>query len=100
MQKVMHLRKKFPDFGLKEIFTLFFKEEWDSLIVSFLVLCTYQLFLFIIEMAEVVMPAWWDKYLLDYVLAVVMGYAGQRLAYKYLGTAEKVLTEKAEINKP
>ena len=42
MQKVMQLRKKFPDFGLKEIFTLFFKEEWDSLIVSFLVLCTYQ----------------------------------------------------------
>ena len=44
------------------------------------------------------MPQWWDKYLMDYALALILGYAGQRLAYKYLGTAEKVLSEKAEKN--
>lgn len=98
MQKVMRLRRKYPQFNLPEIFGTFLKEEWDSLIVSFLVLCTYQLFLFIVEMSQMVMPSWWDKYLADYALALILGYAGQRLAYKYLGTAEKVLSEKAEKN--
>lgn len=98
------LRKKFPEFGLKEIVDTYFKEEWNTLIRSFLVLSTYELALFIIHMAQAKMPPWWDKYLVPYVLAIVLGYCGQRIIYKYLSTAEGVLERKAEninqINQP
>lgn len=96
MQVIQRLRRKFPDKGFREIFDTYFREEWDSLIRSGLVWATYELFLFVLDKSEAVMPLWWEKYFAAYALAVVLGYAGQRLAYKYLGTAEKVLSEKAE----
>lgn len=99
MQIVMGLRKKFPQFGFREIFGSFFNQEWDSLIRSLLVLCTYELGLFIIGMTGIHMPVWWEKYLVVYVLALVLGYAGQRIAYKYLGTAADVLEKKSELIK-
>lgn len=100
MQSVRRLRKRFPNLGMGDIFSTFFKEEWDSLFVSVLVLISYQMFIFIVRYNGIPMPAWWDKYLCAYWLALVLGYAGQRLAYKYLSTAEKVLEQKSdEINK-
>lgn len=99
MQIVMKLRKQYPAFGFKEIFNTFFNQEWDSLIRSFLVLSTYELGLFIIDMTGARMPLWWEKYLVVYTLAIVLGYAGQRIAYKYLGTAADVLEKKSELIK-
>lgn len=99
MQVVMKLRRQFPQFGFREIFGTFFKQEWDSLIRSFLVLSTYELGLFIIGMTGARMPMWWEKYLVVYALALVLGYAGQRIAYKYLGTAAGVLEKKSELIK-
>jgi hypothetical protein len=96
MQKIMELRAKFPELGFKVIFGTFFKQEWDSLLRSFLVYCTLELSLVIISMAQAKMPPWWDKYFAPYILALVLGYAGQRLAYKYLSTAEGVLAEKSD----
>lgn len=93
MQTVDKLKNKHKEFSFKQIFSVYFNEEWNVLIRSGLVLATYELFLFIISMAEVVMPEWWEKYLVVYGLAVVLGYAGQRLIYKYLGTAEKTLND-------
>jgi hypothetical protein len=95
-QTVDRLRKKFPQFGIGEIMETYFKEEWNTLIRSFLVMCTYLLFLFILSTAQVNMPIWWDKYLVPYGLSLILGYAGQRLIYKYLSTAEKALENKAD----
>lgn len=100
MQVIQRLRRKFPEKRFREIFDTYFTEEWDSLIRSGLVWATYELGLFIIEKSEAVMPAWWEKWFVPYAMAVVLGYAGQRLAYKYLGTAEKVLAEQPDKLKP
>lgn len=95
-QIIDKLRKKFPQFGIGEVLDTYFKEEWNTLIRSFLVMCTYLLFLFILQKAEVKMPFWWEKYLVVYGLALLLGYAGQRLIYKYLGTAENKLADTAD----
>lgn len=96
MQVVTKLRKRFPVFGFRQIFATFFNEEWDSLIRSALVSITYQLFLVIIHMAEVQMPFWWEKYLAVYGIALFLGYSGQRIFYKFLGTTEKILEQKVD----
>jgi hypothetical protein len=100
MQKIKALRAAFPKIRFKEIWGTFFSEEWDSLIVSLLVLFCYELALFICNYNEVKLPYWLDYWGM-YALALVLGYAGQRLAYKYLGTAEEVLEKNADqlINK-
>jgi hypothetical protein len=90
------LRIKFPTLCINDILNTFFKEEWNTLFRSALVLCTYELFLFIIQTAEIKMPGWWEKFLVPYGLALVLGYAGQRLIYKYLGTAESVLEKQVD----
>lgn len=90
------LRKKYPALNAQQVMQTYFNEDWNTLVRSFLVLCTYEIFLFIVRSAPVNMPIWWQKYLVDYALAIVLGYAGQRLIYKYLGTAEKTLEGQAE----
>lgn len=96
MSKVAKLRKKFPDF--KQVFPLFFSEEWDSLIVSGLVLLLLELALFILRYNEVVLPAWIENWGM-YAIGLVFSYSGQRIAYKYLGTSEGVLIDWAEKKK-
>lgn len=98
MQKVMSLRIKFKELGFAMIWKTFFEQEWDSLLVSVAVVCTYMLFLFICNLNKVVFTPWFDAWGM-YVIALVLGYAGQRLAYKYLKTAEDVLEKKAELLK-
>ena len=94
------LKKKYPECKPGDVLDTFIREDWNTLIRSFLVLCTFEIFIFLKETKAVQMAAWWDRYLVDYALALVLGYAGQRLIYKYLGTAENKLGENAEkINK-
>lgn len=95
MQKIRILRTKFPEFSPKKIIATFFTEEWDSLIVSFLVWLVYELGIFIPTYNGVKFPFWWEM-IGVYVAALVLGYCGQRVAYKYLGTAEEVLEKKAD----
>lgn len=95
MQKIRALRTSYPQFGVKKIFGTFFTEEWDTLGVSFLCWIVLELAIYITLLNKVKIPAWvmnWGVFL----LALVWGYCGQRIAYKYLGTAEDVLEKKAE----
>lgn len=94
MQIVMKLRKQFPQFGFGQIFSTFFNQEWDSLLRSLLVLLTLQMALVITHFANVALPQWLEGWGL-YCISLVLGYAGQRIAYKYLGTAADVLEKKA-----
>lgn len=105
VQKVNTLDKQYPEKSIKEIYSLFFENEWSSLSVSALVLFADLFFHFIIDsyfpavremsitvpLINLTMP-----YLaVSFIVAFVLGYGGQRLAYKYLGKAEQYLSDKA-----
>lgn len=70
-------------------------EEWDSLFVSFLVWLVYELWIYLAIRNQYKLPDWYEMYGI-YGLSLVLGYCGQRVAYKYLGTAEKALAKRAE----
>lgn len=95
LQKIAQLRKRFPEFKPRMVIYTFFGEEWDSLLVSCVVICVYLLFMFILKMNGQVFWSWFAMYG-QFGLALVLGYAGQALAYKYLNTATERLMEKAD----
>lgn len=95
MQCIMKLRAKFPQLGFKVVFATFFQQEWDSLLRSLLVMFTFLIYLFITISEEVKYPDWYYRWGV-YAIALMAGYAGQRLAYSYLSTAENILEKKAE----
>lgn len=99
MRGIKNLRVKFPTFHKKEIVDTFYSEEWDSLIVSGIVVCALELTLFIIRYNEIVLPDWLENGGI-YAFSAVISYSGQRLAYKILGTSEKVLGDKVDKMNP
>lgn len=94
MQKITALKLKYNT-KRREIFSLFIQEEWDSLMVSCLVLAIWNIFLYIIAENEIKMPHWFDTWGV-YSIPLILGYAGQRLAYKAFTTIEGVLEKKIE----
>ena len=98
MVKVTAYRKTFPNLTFTTIWKVFIKEEWDSLMVSGLVLGVVELSIFIINYVGVVIPDWLNWGI--YPIALVMGYQGQRIAYKFLNTATEVLEKRAESINP
>lgn len=95
MQKINQQRIEFPQFKPTEIWTNFLKEEWDSLIVSALILIAQELAVFIIQYNGVKLPVWVDNWGM-YIISCVISYGGQRLAYKYLNTSVDALEKKAD----
>jgi len=95
MQKINKLRNKFPQLNFKTIWSTFFQEEWDSLMVSFVIIIAYNLFLYIAFFNQIKFLPWFDKWGM-YALALVLGYGGQRIAYKYLTTVEEKLIKDAD----
>lgn len=107
MQKIITLGDKNPGKTRREILQIFGAEDWDTLIVSALVLFTdltfhlainyYTPALMNTSFAFPWLGGFTISYLLvSFILAFFLGYAGQRIAYKYLGSAEKFLNKKAE----
>ena len=94
MIKITGYKKTFPTLTIKTIWGVFFKEEWDSLCVSALVLFVTELAIYIINYVGVMIPDWLNWGI--YIIALVMGYQGQRLAYKFLNTATDILEKKAD----
>lgn len=95
MQTIKKFKGLFPELPIKTIWATFFKEEWDSLIVSGLGYVLFQTLYFILVYNKVIFPVWFTGWGL-YVLAAVWGYAGQRLSYSFLNTAEQVLEKKVQ----
>ena len=94
MVKINGLRTKFPTLTFKTVWTTFFSEEWNTLIASVLVLAVTELAIFIINYQGIVIPEWLNWGI--YPIALLMGYQGQRIIYKYLNTASDALERKAE----
>lgn len=105
-QKVNALDKQYPEKTIKQIYGQFFENDWSSLSVSVLVLVTDLVTHGILNtyfpgvmntmvnvpMTEIQVPL----IVLSFIGAFVLGYAGQRLAYKYLGKAEQYLNDKVD----
>jgi len=97
-KQVGELKKEHPESDMKHITDLFFKEDWNVLVMSFVVLLTYLAVHYVVSFLEI---DWTKKlaffgidltlgsvYLLISVgIAIVLGYKGQDLIYKWLGTA-------------
>lgn len=96
-QKLSKLQTKFPSFSRKEIIHTFKNEEWNTMVVSFLGLVTVQSLWFAAHYENVTLPAWLHGFAV-YPVAMVVGYAIQRIIYKYLGTSESALMSKELIN--
>lgn len=95
MQKVITLGSNYEDHSWKQVFGAFFKEDWDTLLVSGIVLCVNLLVQFVINnYAMDIIYQNPNFHLYMFGAAFVIGYAGQRLVYKYLGSAEKFLDKK------
>jgi hypothetical protein len=95
-QKVHELDGKFENDTLKQVFGQFWNSDRVTVFISGLVLLLNLVVHYIIE---VYAPSIRDmKYydLYSFGIALVLGYAGQRLIYKYLGKAEEVLNKKVE----
>jgi len=95
MSKISALRKRFPELEPKTIWGTFYKEEWNTLIVNLICILLAEVFLYTTISNGQKFAPWFDNYGM-YGLAVLWGYAGQRLAYKFLSTGEAVLEKKAE----
>jgi ABC-type spermidine/putrescine transport system permease subunit I len=105
MQKIITLGDKDKTKSRSEIVSIFLSEDWDTLFVSLLVLITCMVFHF---SANYYYPESMNKIveipilnidvpivILLLIASFVIGYAGQRLVYRWLGSAEKYLDKKA-----
>jgi fucose 4-O-acetylase-like acetyltransferase len=95
MEKIAGLRKRYPEFTPKTIIKTFFWNEWNTLTVSGIIglLCMLSLYIAIYNGKPE--PEWfwlWGVYL----FALVLGYAGQRLVYRFMKTTERALNERID----
>lgn len=95
-QTIIDLGNQFKDKTRKEIISIFFKEEWDSLglsvcIAGFLLLVHYVIHTYLPSAV-----AWQYFEVFYFGVALIMGYTGQRLLYKWLGSAADALDKKVD----
>jgi len=111
-QQVNVLKKLHPERTGKEIMNTYWNEDWNTLIMSWVVLCTNLAVHYVVSLLGIDFKkdftilslelSYGSVYLLgSVVVASVLGYKGQDLLYKWLGSAadrlDKEVSEK--INK-
>ena len=97
MQKVISIGDKYPKETPRTIFKYFWLEDWDTLAVSglFLILNIIGHYIVFVRL-EMVLHSEWYWQVSPYFFSLVGGYAGQRLIYKFFGSAEKFLEKKGD----
>jgi ABC-type Fe3+ transport system permease subunit len=95
-QKVHELDKKFENDTLQQVFNQFWNSDRVTVFISGLVLLLNLVVHYIIEEYAAGIRSIENYDLYSFGVALVLGYAGQRLIYKYLGKAEEVLNKKVE----
>lgn len=97
MQKVVSIgdkfpRDQFPEYTIQRIFYIFWSEDWDTLTISAGILVLDEAVHFVVfDYLHIPLPIDWYWQIGPFGLALVLGYAGQRLIYKWFGTAEQFL---------
>lgn len=101
MQKVVSLGDKFPTETVKEIFAAFWKEDWDTLTISVLVLLLYLGAVYtVLDYLGIKLPTDWYWQVGPFGISLLLGYAGQRLIYKWFGSAEQFIDKKVTAQLP
>lgn len=95
MNKIDRLKKAFPTLTPKQVIGTFISNEWNTFFTAILGAALYELALFIVRTNEVILPNWIEQWGM-YALALVWGYASQRVAYKFLQSSEDALAAKAD----
>ncbi len=96
LQKISALGDLHPEKSREEIKCIFDKEDWDTLQVSYTVLAlTLVIHLVILVYAPSIRTYTW-YHLGSFGVSLVLGYGGQRMIYKYLGSAEKFMDRNIE----
>lgn len=100
MQRIAKLNllyKDKPEISARYVVSVFMKEDWNTLIVSVLIILLNLVVHFILDTYGHDYTSGISGFqLYGFLVAFVLGYAGQRLVYKYLGTAENFLNKKVE----
>lgn len=97
MQKILALDKQYPELSRREIVNTFFENDMFTLWVSALVLSLNVIVHLVIHLfAPEIMLSIPYFLLWAFGAAFVLGYAGQRLIYKALGSTETFLNSKIE----
>lgn len=94
IQKIIALGETYPQLSQREVVSSFFKSDWDTLILSGLILALDLCAHFVFNYYQLPLIHWEYYVLVSFGVALVLGYAGQRMIYKYLGSAEKFLDKK------
>jgi len=101
-QQVAALKKLHPELSGKQVIDTYWKEDWNTLIMSIGVLFTDLAVHYVVSMLDIdwtqtfdllgVVTTWSSVYLVFSVgIAITLGYKGQDLIYKWLGTASDKL---------
>ena len=98
VQQVSDIDNRHPEVSRREVFEIFFKNDWDTLIGSALVLFLHIIIHYIVENYAPEVKSMKNYILYSFGFALVMGYGGQKIVYKYLGSAEKFLDDKIDKN--
>jgi hypothetical protein len=100
MQKISILRGAPPKRPYRETVNAFLQEDIDTLIVSCLVLFLNLVAHFILDIYTDYPETITNYALWAFGIALVLGYGGQRIIYRYLGTAEKFLNKRVDEKLP
>lgn len=93
------LKGKYPEFPAGKVIKTYLSNEWNTIGVSVLIYFTVILAVHIKELNNYRFTDWIELAGM-YGFVLVIAYGGHQLAYKWLGTADKVLKDKADtINK-
>lgn len=95
-QKIITIGNNFPDKTVGDVIRVFWKEDWDTLAISGLVLLLDEMIHVVINGYAPHVTEFPNFYLYSFGAALLMGYAGQRLVYKFFGSAEKFLGDQID----
>jgi len=94
LEKVAVIRKRNPAFTFKEVGNTYWREEWNTIMVSFGGLVLVEIIWYIIHIGNIPLPKWLHEFGGNYGLSLVLGYCFQRIIYKFLGSTESAIQNK------
>jgi uncharacterized membrane protein len=94
--KVKELDNKFPDDSLQDVIKEFWKSDKITLMISGLIVVLHIVTHYIIEEYTDIAFTTSSYSLINFGVALILGYGGQKLIYTYLGKAENALMRKAD----
>ncbi len=97
LQKAVTLGDKFPEKTIREVFIALWKSSWGTIMTSGLVLVLNLVAQYIyFGYLGLTLPDQWYWDIAPFATALVFGYLGQRIIYKFFGKAEEFLNKQTD----